>query len=110
MSLIGLAWVIVGGFLEPVWLIGLKMYSQKHKLFWLIFTIVFMYASPMCLGFAMGDGMSVGIAYSLWTGLGAVFSVISGFILFKERLERIKILLIVIIIIGVVGIEVSTVI
>jgi len=53
MSLIGLAWVILGGFLEPVWVIGLKKYSEKHSLFWIVFTVVFMYLSPMTIAFAM---------------------------------------------------------
>ena len=110
MSLVGLAWVIVGGFLEPMWVIGLKKYGEKHTVFWLLFTILFMYLSPMCLGFAMGEGMSVGIAYSIWTGLGAVFVMIAGFVLFKEKVERIKVLLVFVIIIGVVGLEMSSVI
>ncbi len=110
MELIGLAWVILGGVLEPLWVIGLKKYSEKHSKLWLLFTIAMMYASPSCLAFAMGEGFSVGIAYSLWTGLGSVFAVISGFILFKERLDRIKIVLVTMIIIGVVGLELSSVI
>jgi len=110
LSLVGLAWVIVGGFLEPMWVIGLKKYGEKHTVFWLLFTILFMYLSPMCLGFAMGEGMSVGIAYSIWTGLGAVFAMIAGFVLFKEKVERIKVLLVFVIIIGVVGLEMSSVI
>lgn len=110
MSMIGLAWVIVGGFLEPVWVLGLKKYSDTHSIYWFLFTILFMYLSPMCIGFAMGDGMSVGIAYSIWTGIGAVCAVIVGYILFKERLERIKVLLVMVIIIGVVGLEISSVI
>jgi quaternary ammonium compound-resistance protein SugE len=68
-----------------------------------------MYASPMCLAFAMADGMSVGIAYSIWTGLGAVFAMIVGIVLFKEKVERIKIALVLMIIAGVVGLELSTV-
>ncbi len=108
--MVGLAWVIVGGFLEPVWVIGLKKYGEKHSFGWLLFTIIFMYISPMCLAFAMGDGMSVGVAYSIWTGLGAVFAMITGYLLFKEKVERMKVLMVLLIIIGVVGLELSTVI
>lgn len=109
MSMVGLMWVLIGGCLEPVWVIGLKKYGEQHSLKWLLFTIIFMYLSPACLAFAMGDGMSVGMAYSIWTGLGAVFAMIAGYILFKEKLERIKIFLVFVIIIGVVGLELSTV-
>ena len=110
MSLIGLAWVILGGFLEPVWVIGLKKYSEKHSLFWIVFTVVFMYLSPMTIAFAMQDGMYLGMSYSIWTGLGAVFSVIVGYILFTDKLDRLKVLFIAMVIAGVVGLEMSTVI
>ena len=109
MGWVGLAWVIFGGMLEPMWVIGLKKYSEKHSVFWFIFTVIMMYASPMCLAFAMADDMSVGVAYSIWTGLGAVFAMLVGIILFKEKVERIKILLVLMIIAGVVGLELSTV-
>ena len=108
--MIGLAWVFLGGILEPVWVIGLKKYGEKHSLFWLLITVLFMYLSPMCLAFAMGDGMSVGVAYSIWTGLGAVFAMLAGFLLFKERVGRMKVLMVALIIIGVTGLELSTVI
>ena len=42
--------------------------------------------------------------------MGAVFTTILGVLLFKEKLDRIKILLVSMIIIGVVGLELSTVI
>jgi quaternary ammonium compound-resistance protein SugE len=109
MSMIGLAWAILGGVLEPVWVIGLKKYGENKSIPWLLFTVLFMYLSPMCLAFAMGDGMSVGVAYSIWTGLGAVFAMLAGFFLFKEKVERIKVFFVMFIIIGVVGLELSTV-
>ena len=107
--MIGLAWVVFGGFLEPMWVIGLKKYSEKHSLFWIAFTIFFMYLSPMTISFAMGEGMSLGMSYSIWTGLGAVFSVLVGYFMFKDNLDRMKIVFIVMIIAGVVGLELSTV-
>jgi quaternary ammonium compound-resistance protein SugE len=110
MSLVGLAWVLFGSILEPTWVIGLKKYSETHSKFWLLFVIFFIYASPATIAFAMGDGMSIAVAYSMWTGLGAVFSVITGYILFKEKLDRLKILFVTLVIIGVAGLEISTVI
>ncbi len=110
MSMVGLAWVIFGGFLEPLWVIGLKKYSEGKSKLVLLVTIILMYASPMCIAFAMQDGMSVGVAYSIWTGLGAVFAVAAGYLLFKEKLDRLKVVFIIMIIIGVVGLELSMVI
>ena len=105
--MIGLAWVLFGGFLEPLWVIGLKKYSERKSKLILLVTVILMYASPMCIAFAMQDGMSVGVAYSIWTGLGAVFSVAAGCLLFKERMDRLRILFVMMIIAGVVGLELS---
>ena len=72
-----LLWVLVGGFLEPLWVIGLKKYNDTHNLAWGAFAVVLMIVSPGCLTFAM-QGMSVGVAYAIWTGIGAVMAVNLG--------------------------------
>ena len=103
---IAIIWVIIGGFLEPVWVIGLKKYNDTKSLLWGAVALAFMFISPICLAFAMEEGMNVGVSYSLWTGLGAVFTLISGLILYKEKLDRLKILFVFVIIAGVVGLEI----
>lgn len=104
---IALIWVIVGGLLEPVWVVGLKKYNDTRNLAWGAFAVVFMIASPCCLAFAM-DSISVGVAYSVWTGIGAVMTVIAGVVLYKDRIDRMKVLFIFLIIVGVVGLEMSS--
>ncbi len=99
--------VIIGGFLEPVWVIGLKKYNETRSLAWGAFTVLFMYLSPCVLSFSM-QTMSVGVAYAIWTGIGAVTTVIASLILYGERLDRLKILFIFMIIAGVVGLELSS--
>ena len=106
MSL-ALAWVIVGGLLEPVWAIGLKRFIDERTVKNLVFAGVFIVLSPLCLSFGMGE-MGMGAAYSIWTGIGAVATLIAGCILYKERLDRLKMLCAVLIITGVVGLELST--
>lgn len=102
-----LLWVIVGGFLEPVWVVGLKKYNDTRNLAWGAFAVVFMIISPCCLAFAM-ESISVGVAYSIWTGIGAVMTVIAGVVLYKDRIDRMKVLFIFLIIVGVVGLEMSS--
>ena len=102
-----LLWVIVGGFLEPVWVVGLKKYNDTRNLAWGAFAVLFMIISPCCLAFAM-ESISVGVAYSIWTGIGAVMTVIAGIVLYKDRIDRLKVLFIFLIIIGVVGLEMSS--
>ena len=88
-----LLWVIVGGFLEPVWVVGLKKYNDTRNLAWGAFAV---------------ESISVGVAYSIWTGIGAVMTVIAGIVLYKDRIDRLKVLFIFLIIIGVVGLEMSS--
>ena len=104
-----LIWVIVGGFLEPVWVIMLKKYdtAETRKWFWLLMTAVFMYLSPMCVGMAMKD-MDLGTAYSMWTGMGAVFTMMAGSLLYHEKVDRIKVALVFMILVGVVGLHLSS--
>ncbi|MBR6203804.1 MAG: 3-methylornithyl-N6-L-lysine dehydrogenase PylD [Candidatus Methanomethylophilaceae archaeon] len=103
-----LVWVIIGGVLEPVWVIMLKKYdtAESRRWFWLLMTAVFMYLSPMCVGMAMKD-MDLGTAYSMWTGMGAVFTMIVGSLLYHEKVDRIKVALVFMILVGVVGLHLS---
>lgn len=105
--MIGLVWVIVGGLLEPVWVLALKRYDTSKSLAWGAVALVFMVASPVCLAFAM-ETMAVGIAYSIWTGIGAVLTVAVGTLVYKERLDRLKILFVFLIIVGVVGLQLAS--
>ena len=99
---------IVGGVLEPVWVVMLKKYdtSKSRKWVWLVLTVVFMYLSPMCVGMAMDD-MDLGTAYSMWTGMGAVFTMVAGYLLYHERVDRIKVALVFMILVGVVGLHLT---
>ena len=103
-----LLWVIVGGVLEPVWVVMLKKYdtAKSRKWVWLVLTVVFMYLSPMCVGMAMDD-MDLGTAYSMWTGMGAVFTMVAGYLLYHERVDRIKVALVFMILVGVVGLHLT---
>mgnify|MGYP004431493835 CR=1 FL=1 len=102
-----LLWVIFGGFLEPVWVIALKKYNDTHSLLWGAVAVAFMFISPCCLAFAM-ESISVGVAYSIWTGIGAVMTVLSGIVLYKDSIDRLKVLFIFLIIAGVIGLEMSS--
>ncbi len=102
-----LALVIVGGFLEPVWVIGLKKYNDTRSILWGIVAVAFMFISPGVLAFAMQD-MSVGVAYSIWTGIGAVMTVIAGRALYDDAVDVRRVLFIFMIIAGVVGLELSS--
>lgn len=103
-----LAWVIIGGFLEPLWVIFLKKLNDTHELRWGVCAVVFMVLSPMMLALGMGAGLSMGIAYSIWTGIGAVCTVFTGVILYHDRIDLMKVVFIFMIIAGVIGLHLSS--
>lgn len=52
--------------------------------------------------------MPLGIAYPIWTGVGAVGSIIIGIILFKDKVPTMTWLFIGLLIIGIIGIKVTS--
>ncbi|MOA66200.1 Quaternary ammonium compound-resistance protein SugE [compost metagenome] len=58
------------------------------------------------LGLAMKE-LPLGTAYAIWTGVGAVGTVIAGIILFGESMALIRLLSVALIITGLVGLKVS---
>lgn len=103
-----LLWVIIGGFLEPLWVIFLKKANETHSIKWGVCAVVIMILSPMMLALGMGAGLSMGIAYSIWTGIGAVCTVLTGVVLYHDRISVLKVLFMFMIIAGVIGLHLSS--
>lgn len=99
-------WLMAGSIMEPVWVIALKRYNDSNSPLWGAVAVLFMLGSPFCLSMAMRT-MPVAVSYAIWTGCGAVFAMLAGIILFKERVDRLKVFFVTLIIIGVVGLQLS---
>lgn len=83
-----MAWtyLIVSGFLECVWAIGLK-YSQGFSKLWpSVLTILAMVVSMGLLALAVRE-LPVGTAYAVWVGIGAFGTAVFGIILLGESAE-----------------------
>ena len=50
----------------------------------------------------------IGIAYPVWTGIGAVGAVIVGMVLFREEASLSKIIFLTFILVGIVGLKISS--
>ncbi|MGI6471869.1 MAG: DMT family transporter [Candidatus Methanomethylophilaceae archaeon] len=97
-------WLILGGVLEPIWVITLKKTNSfKHK-GWTLTTVFFMMLSPYFLGLSM-SGIPLGTAYAVWTGIGAIGALIAGYLVYDEAIERVQILFVFVIIAGAVGLQ-----
>ena len=101
-----IVWIVIGGFLEPVWVIALKRLNEDRTLPNLLIAGFFIILSPLFLSFGMED-MGMGVAYSIWTGIGAVATMAVGYLLYHDDLGFKKIFFAALIITGVIGLELS---
>ncbi len=104
-----MAWtyLIIAGIFEVVWAIGLKYTQGFTRLYPSIFTILGMIISFYLLSLATKT-LEIGTAYSVWTGIGAVGTVIVGIFLFHEPKSFTRLIFLLLIIIGIVGLKFSS--
>lgn len=102
-------WLILffAGLLETVWAVGLKYTEGFSKVWPSIFTLLAMGASVWLLSLAMKT-LPLGTAYAVWTGIGAVGTVIVGIVLFYEPVTLPRILSVALIIAGLAGLKLFT--
>ncbi len=92
------------GILEAGWAIGLK-YTEGFTRVWpSVATLVLMGGSIYLLSRSL-TGLSLGTAYAVWTGIGAVGTVIAGLVLFDESRSALRLLCILLIVAGIVGLK-----
>jgi len=101
-----MAWIylLIAGLLEIGWAISLKYAQGFTRLGPSVATIILLILSFAFLSIALRT-LPVGTAYTIWTGIGAVGTVILGIVLFREPLELGRLVCIGLIIIGVIGLR-----
>jgi quaternary ammonium compound-resistance protein SugE len=100
------AWLIlvVAGFFETGWAVGLKYAQGFTRLGWSIATGVMIVISMGLLGVA-ARYLPLGTAYAVWTGIGAVGTVVLGIALFGESAAFARLACVGLIIAGIVGLK-----
>jgi len=70
---LSVAWIylIIGGLLEPCWAISLARSNRLRNIPWTVATAVFVVGSLYLLSLSMLT-LPAGTAYAVWTGIGAV--------------------------------------
>jgi quaternary ammonium compound-resistance protein SugE len=103
-----LSWIILffAGLFEVGWAVGLKYTDGFTRPLPTVLTVAAMAISLGLLGLAMKE-LPLGTAYAIWTGVGAVGTVIAGIILFGESMALIRLASVGLIIAGLVGLKVS---
>ena len=102
-------WIILffAGLCEVGWAVGLKYTDGFSRPLPTALTVGAMIISLGLLGLAMKD-LPLGTAYAIWTGVGAVGTVIAGIILFGESMALFRLASVALIIAGLVGLKIST--
>lgn len=101
-----MAWWLLffAGLFEIAWAIGLKYTEGFTRPMPSVLTVLAMAASFWLLATAMKT-LPVGTAYAVWTGIGAVGTVVLGILLFNEPATIIRLLCILMIISGILGLK-----
>lgn len=103
------AWLALlgAGLLEVGWALGLK-YSDRLTRFWpTVATLVAIVLSFALMALALRS-LPFGTAYAVWTGIGAVGSILVGMMLFSESADPVRIVCLTLIVAGMVGLKLNS--
>lgn len=103
-----LAWIflLLAGFFEICFTATLKYSQGFTKLVPSIITVIFIMLSFFSVSQAMKT-ISIGTAYAVWAGIGAVGTVITGICFFGDSYHVIRIMSLLLIIIGIIGLKLA---
>ena len=103
------AWLalLAAGLLEVAWALGLK-YSDGLTRFWpTAATAVAIVLSFALMALALRS-LPFGTACAVWTGIGAVGSIIVGMILYSEPTDPVRLICLTLIIAGMIGLKLNS--
>ena len=104
-----MAWVMLGiaGVFEVVWATFMKLSEGFAKRGWTVLTFFGMAVSFFLLARATRT-LPLGTAYAVWTGIGALGSVIIGIVIFKEPVTAARIFFAALLLAGIVGLKLTS--
>jgi len=104
-----MAWLflLIASTFEIVWAVGMKYTENFTRVIPSTITLAGMVLSVYFLNKAM-KVLPIGTAYAVWTGLGAVGTVIMGIVLFNEPKDFLRLFYLSLILVGIIGLKVSS--
>ena len=96
--------LLLAGLFEVAWAIGLKFTDGFSRPLPTLLTLIAMAVSVLLLAMAVKQ-LPLGTAYAVWTGIGAVGTVLMGIWLFNEPATLARVLCLLLIIIGILGLK-----
>jgi quaternary ammonium compound-resistance protein SugE len=103
------AWtaLITAGVLDVLWAVSMKYADGYADLGWSLISFVLLAAFVFLLGRSLRV-LPVGTAYAVWTGIGAVGTVLMGAAMFGESLDAKRLGFIALIVVGIAGLKLQT--
>ncbi|MET4272453.1 MULTISPECIES: multidrug efflux SMR transporter [unclassified Bradyrhizobium] len=103
-----MAWLmlVIAGLLDVGWAISMKYAEGYTRSGWSVVSLVLLVAFVVLLGRAL-KVLEVGVAYSVWTGIGAAGTFVMGVALFGEALSAMKLAGIALVLMGIVAIKLA---
>ncbi|KAA1037724.1 multidrug efflux SMR transporter [Macrococcus equipercicus] len=100
------AWMflVIGGLMEVVWAVGLKYAHGFTSIPWTIFTLAVMAVSFYFFAYSLSR-LEIGTAYAIYTGIGAVGTVLYGYLFLNEGMSLLKALLLMTLIGSIIGLK-----
>jgi len=99
--------LLAAGLLEIAWALGLK-YSDGLTRFWpAAATLVAIALSFGLMAIALRS-LPFGTAYAVWTGIGAVGSILVGMVLYSESADPVRIVCLALIVAGMIGLKLNS--
>lgn len=104
-----MAWLylVVAGFFEISWAVGIKYCEGMKITLPLLTVIVSMIFSIVFLGMA-AKTIPMSVAYTVWTGIGIVGVFIYGVLVFKDPMPLSSIIFVGMILIGITGLKLAS--
>lgn len=100
-------YLTIAGLFEVFWAAMMKLSHGFSVLNYSVLTVIGMVLSFYFLAQATKE-LPLSIAYPIWTGIGALGSILVGFFFFKDSLSPLTWLFIALLLVGILGIKFTT--
>jgi quaternary ammonium compound-resistance protein SugE len=102
------AWLVLvtAGLLDVGWAVSMKYAEGYTRPGWTVVSLALLAAFVLLLGRAL-KVLEIGVAYTVWTGIGAAGTLLMGVWLFGETLSPTKIAGIVLVMSGIVALKLA---
>lgn len=104
-----MSWIFLflAGIFEVVWASTMKLSQGFSIIKYDILKIIGMLVSFGFLTLAMKK-LPLGIAYPIWTGIGAVGAILVGALIFKDKVPSLTWVFVLMLVVGLIGIKVTS--